>query len=176
MALTFVLGGARSGKSALAVRLATTFGSPIVVVVVTAEARDDEMTERIRRHQEARPSEWQTVEAPVELAGAIDSLGDDVAVVLDCLTLWVSNALEARLGDTAIVAEAEDVARTLATRSEHAVVVSNEVGLGIVPTNALARRYRDVLGEVNAVFARVADRSYLMVAGRAVALAPPETA
>jgi adenosyl cobinamide kinase/adenosyl cobinamide phosphate guanylyltransferase len=175
MALTFVLGGARSGKSALAVQLASTFASPIVVVV-TAEARDDEMTERIRRHQEARPSEWETVEAPVELAGAIDSLGDEVAVVLDCLTLWVSNAIEARRGDTAIVAEAEDIAHTLAARSEHAVVVSNEVGLGIVPTNALARRYRDVLGEVNAVFARVADRSYLMVAGRAVALGSPETA
>jgi adenosylcobinamide kinase / adenosylcobinamide-phosphate guanylyltransferase len=175
MALTFVLGGARSGKSALAVRLASTFASP-VVVVVTAEARDDEMTERIRRHQESRPSEWQTVEAPVELAGAIDSLGDDVAVVLDCLTLWVSNAIEARRDDTAIVAEAAEVAKTLAARSDHAVVVSNEVGLGIVPTNALARRYRDLLGEVNAAFARVADRSYLMVAGRAVALGSPETA
>ena len=174
MELTFVLGGARSGKSALAVRLASTFGSPIIVVV-TAEARDDEMTERIRRHQRARPSEWQTVEAPVELAGAIDSLGD-VAVVLDCLTLWVSNAIEARRGDAAIVAEAEGVAHTLAARSEHAVVVSNEVGLGIVPMNALGRRYRDVLGEVNAVFARIADRSYLMVAGRAVALVSPETA
>jgi adenosylcobyric acid synthase len=157
------------------VRLASTFASPIVVIV-TAEARDDEMTERIRRHREARPSEWQTVEAPLELAGAIDSLGYDVAVVLDCLTLWVSNAIEARCADTAIVAEAEDVAHTLAARSEHAVVVSNEVGLGIVPTNALARRYRDVLGEVNAAFARVAARSYLMVAGRAVALGSPETA
>ena len=174
MALTFVLGGARSGKSALAVRLASTFGSP-VVVVVTAEACDDEMTERIRRHQQARPPEWETVEAPVALAGAIHSLADNVAVVLDCLTLWVSNALEARLRDAAIIAEAEDVALTLAARSEHAVVVSNEVGLGIVPANALARRYRDVLGEVNAVFARVADRSYLMVAGRAVALGSPET-
>ena len=134
------------------------------------------MTERIRRHQEARPSDWETVEAPVELAGAIDSLGDNVAVVLDCLTLWVSNAIEARRVDTAIVAEAKDVAHTLAARSEHAVVVSNEVGLGIVPTNALARRYRDVLGVVNSVFARIADRSYLMVAGRAVALGSPEPA
>jgi adenosyl cobinamide kinase/adenosyl cobinamide phosphate guanylyltransferase len=174
MALTFVLGGARSGKSALAVRLASTFASP-VVVVVTAEARDDEMTERIRRHQESRPSEWQTVEAPLELAGAIDSLGD-VAVLLDCLTLWVSNAIEARRDDTAIVAEAAEVAKTLAARSDRAVVVSNEVGLGIVPTNALARRYRDLLGEVNAAFARVAERSYLMVAGQAVALGSPETA
>lgn len=175
MALTFVLGGARSGKSALAVRLASTFDSP-VVVVATAEARDDEMTERIRRHREARPSAWRTVEAPVELAAAIDSLAEDVAVVLDCLTLWVSNAIEARCDDVAIVAEAEDVAHTLVARSEHAVAVSNEVGLGIVPTNALARRYRDVLGEVNAVFARRADRSYLMVAGRAVSLVSPETA
>jgi adenosyl cobinamide kinase/adenosyl cobinamide phosphate guanylyltransferase len=99
-----------------------------------------------------------------------------VAVVLDCLTLWVSNAIEARRDDTAIVAEAAEVAKTLAARSDRAVVVSNEVGLGIVPTNALARRYRDLLGEVNAAFARVAERSYLMVAGRAVALGSPETA
>jgi adenosyl cobinamide kinase/adenosyl cobinamide phosphate guanylyltransferase len=174
MALTFVLGGARSGKSAFAVRLASTFDSP-VVVVATAEARDDEMAERIRRHQQARPSEWKTVEAPVELAATIRFLPDDAAVVLDCLTLWVSNALEAGRSDATILGEAEDVASTLAERFDDAVVVSNEVGLGIVPTNALARRYRDVLGEVNAIFARAAAHSYLMVAGRAVALVPPET-
>jgi adenosylcobinamide kinase / adenosylcobinamide-phosphate guanylyltransferase len=175
MALTFVLGGARSGKSAFAVRLASTFDSP-VVVMATAEARDDEMSARIARHRKARPSEWETVEVPVELAGAIESLADDVAVVLDCLTLWVSNAIEAGSDDAAIVAAAEDIANRLVARSEQVVVVSNEVGLGIVPTNALARRYRDLLGEVNAGFAQVADRSYLMVAGRAVALVPPELA
>jgi adenosylcobinamide kinase / adenosylcobinamide-phosphate guanylyltransferase len=175
MALTFVLGGARSGKSALAVRLASAFGSP-VVVVVTAEPRDDEMAARIGRHREARPSAWKTVEVPVELADAIRSLPDDASVLLDCLTMWVSNAMAAGGEDSTILGEAEDVASSLAGRFDHAVVVSNEVGLGIVPANALARRYRDLLGNVNAIFARAAARSYLMVAGRAVALVSPETA
>jgi adenosylcobinamide kinase/adenosylcobinamide-phosphate guanylyltransferase len=173
MAYTFLLGGARSGKSAFAVRLASSCDAP-VVVVVTAEARDDEMALRIRHHRDARPSEWKTVEAPVALAAAIRSLPERTSVVVDCLTLWVSNALEAGRDDDAITREADDVASTLASSPSEAVVVSNEVGLGIVPANALARRYRDVLGQVNATFASLAGRSYLMVAGRALELALPE--
>ena len=166
MPYTFLVGGARSGKSTLAVRLASALDGP-VVVVATAEPRDDEMAERIRAHRAARPSEWDVVEAPLGLLGAIEGVREDAGVVLDCLTLWVSNAFEA--GED-VEGEAFKVASALATRSAPSVVVSNEVGLGIVPASELARRYRDALGRVNASFAAQAERSYLVVAGRGLPL------
>jgi adenosyl cobinamide kinase/adenosyl cobinamide phosphate guanylyltransferase len=169
MGLTVLLGGARSGKSALASRLASETARP-VIVVVTAEARDEEMTDRIRRHRDARPPAWTTVEAPIDLASAVDDVGSEASLVLDCLSLWVSNAMEAGLGDERIVDEAREIAAELAKRDAPAVVVSNEVGLGIVPVNALARRYRDTLGRVNATFVAEADRAYFLVAGKALAL------
>ena len=169
MALTVLLGGARSGKSDLAARLASASDRP-VVVVVTAEARDAEMAERIRRHRDMRPAAWTTVETPLELAAAVRDLGSDAFVVLDCLSLWVSNAMEAGLDDDRIVDEAREIAMSLAKRDGPAVVVSNEVGLGIVPVNALARRYRDTLGRVNATFVGESDRAYFVVGGKALAL------
>jgi adenosyl cobinamide kinase/adenosyl cobinamide phosphate guanylyltransferase len=169
MGLTLLLGGARSGKSELSSRLASADGRP-VVVVVTAEARDEEMTERIRRHRASRPSAWTTVEEPLELATAMHHLAADAFVVLDCLSLWVSNAMEAGLDDDRIADDAREIATALAKRETPSVVVTNEVGLGIVPVNALARRYRDTLGRVNSAFANEADRAYLVVAGRALAL------
>lgn len=164
-----MLGGARSGKSELSSGLAAATDLP-VVVVVTAEARDEEMTERIRRHRESRPAAWITVEAPVEVARAVGELAPNAFVVLDCLSLWVSNAIEAKLGDEQILHEAREIASALAKREVPAVVVSNEVGLGIVPMNALARRYRDTLGRVNATFVDAAERAYFVVAGKALAL------
>ena len=164
-----MLGGARSGKSELSSELAASTDRP-VVVVVTAEARDEEMTERIRRHRASRPSAWTTVEAPIEVAKAVDVLAPNAFVVLDCLSLWVSNAIEAEFGDEQIVDEAREIASALAKRAAPAVVVSNEVGLGIVPMNALARRYRDTLGRVNTAFVGEAERAYFVVAGRAIAL------
>ena len=169
MAFTFLVGGARSGKSAIAIRLASAFDGP-VVVVATAEARDEDMAERIRAHREARPAAWETVEAPVDLLAAIEDVDGGAFVVLDCLTLWVSNALEAGPAEDGIEAEAGKLASTLAERATPSVVVSNEVGLGIVPANELARRYRDVLGRVNAAFAAEASRSFLVVAGRGLPL------
>jgi adenosyl cobinamide kinase/adenosyl cobinamide phosphate guanylyltransferase len=169
MGLTVLLGGARSGKSALSSELAAETELP-VVVVVTAEARDEEMTERIRRHRESRPAAWITVEAPVEVARAVGELAPNAFVVLDCLSLWVSNAIEAKLDDDRILHEAREIASALANREVPAVVVSNEVGLGIVPMNALARRYRDTLGRVNATFVDAAERAYFVVAGKALAL------
>ena len=169
MGLTVLLGGARSGKSALSSELAAETELP-VVVVVTAEARDEEMTERIRRHRESRPAPWITVEAPVEVARAVGELAPNAFVVLDCLSLWVSNAIEAKLDDDRILHEAREIASALADREVPAVVVSNEVGLGIVPANALARRYRDTLGRVNATFVDAAERAYFVVAGKALAL------
>ncbi len=169
MPYTFLIGGARSGKSSLAVRLASAVDGP-VVVVATAEARDDDMAERIRAHRSSRPDGWQTVEAPIGLLDAVDGAGEDACVVLDCLTLWVSNAIEAGASGEEVDAEARTVTSILAGRPAPSVVVSNEVGLGIVPANALARAYRDVLGRVNASFAAEASRSLFVVAGRGLPL------
>jgi adenosylcobinamide kinase/adenosylcobinamide-phosphate guanylyltransferase len=169
MGLTVLLGGARSGKSELSSRLASAAERP-VVVLVTGEGRDEEMAERIRRHRAARPSTWQTVEAPRSILGALRDVNPDAFVVLDCLTLWVSNAVEAGLLEDEIVDEAREIATTLAKRDAPAVVVTNEVGLGIVPTNELARRYRDTLGRVNTAFVGDAERAFLVVAGKALSL------
>ena len=169
MPYTFLLGGARSGKSSLAVRLATSFETP-TVVIATAEPRDEEMAERIRAHRRSRPAEWETVEAPRDLLGTIGRIRQDACVILDCLTLWVSNAFEAGATEAEIAAEARDVASVTARRETPGIVVSNEVGLGIVPVNELARRYRDVLGRVNTSFAEQALRSLFVVAGRVLPL------
>jgi adenosylcobinamide kinase / adenosylcobinamide-phosphate guanylyltransferase len=172
MALTVLLGGARSGKSALAQRLAGRWDGP-VTVLATGQAGDAEMAERIARHRAARPAGWETVEEPLELAAALAACGRDRFVVVDCLTLWVSNLLERGLDDAGVEARARAAAATAAGRAAPTVAVSNEVGSGIVPADPLSRRYRDLLGQVNAVWAAAADRGLLLVAGRAVALADP---
>jgi adenosyl cobinamide kinase/adenosyl cobinamide phosphate guanylyltransferase len=169
MGLTVLLGGARSGKSTLAAKLASA-SDRAVVIVVTAEARDEEMTERIQRHRASRPSSWETVEEPRAVAEAVRELEPEAFAVLDCITLWVSNEIEAGLRDDEIVDQARDIATTLAKRDAPAVVVTNEVGLGIVPMNELARRYRDTLGRVNTAFVDEAERAFLVVAGRALPL------
>ena len=169
MGLTFLVGGARSGKSSLAVRLATESGRA-VVFVATSEPRDDEMAARIESHRAERPPEWSTVEAPLDLAGALAAAPQKACVVLDCLTLWTSNALEAGWSDEAVAEAAEAVADLAAARGAPTVVVSNEVGLGVVPDTPLGRRYRDIHGRVNAIFAGAAERACLVVAGRALEL------
>jgi adenosylcobinamide kinase/adenosylcobinamide-phosphate guanylyltransferase len=169
MGLTFLVGGARSGKSSLAVRLAAESGRA-VVFVATSEARDDEMEARIERHRGERPPEWSTVEAPLDLAGALAAAPQEACVVLDCLTFWTSNALEAGWSDEAVAEAAAQVAGLAAARTAATVVVSNEVGLGVVPDTPLGRRYRDVHGRVNAIFAGAAERACLVVAGRALEL------
>jgi adenosylcobinamide kinase / adenosylcobinamide-phosphate guanylyltransferase len=173
--LTLLLGGARSGKSALAVRLAAASDRP-VVFLATAEARDDEMAERIRRHRAARPAAWTTLEVPLALEDALRDVAPDACVVLDCLSLWVSNEMEAGADDERIEAKARNVAGVLASRPAPGVVITNEVGLGIVPVNELARRYRDVLGRVNVAFAEASDTAYFVVAGRALPLEEPTLA
>jgi adenosyl cobinamide kinase/adenosyl cobinamide phosphate guanylyltransferase len=172
MALTVLLGGARSGKSALAQRLAGRWDGP-VTVVATGQARDAEMAERIARHRAARPAGWETVEEPLELAAALAACGRDTLVVVDCLTLWVSNLLEQGLTDAEVGARAGTAAAVAAGRTAPTVAVSNEVGSGIVPAEPLARRYRDLLGQVNAVWVAAADRALLLVAGRALPLTDP---
>jgi adenosylcobinamide kinase / adenosylcobinamide-phosphate guanylyltransferase len=169
MALTLLLGGARSGKSARALDLAADWQGQ-VVFVATAEAGDPEMAARIARHRLERPASWRTVEAPLELVRAFDSIPDRAFVILDCLTLWVANAIEAGWSDEDVERAGAAVATIVAGREQPTVVVSNEVGLGLVPQTPLGRTYRDLLGRVNALFAAEAENAYLMVAGRTLEL------
>lgn len=167
MAYLLVLGGARSGKSDLAVRLAIESGRN-VTFIATAAPGDPEMAERIASHREIRPQSWSTVEAPVGLASAIHRAPARNYVIVDCLTLWVSNLLGEGRSAAEVITLGRDAAQAMARRD--GIVVSNEVGLGIVPANELARTFRDVLGRVNAIFADGAERALLMVAGRALEL------
>lgn len=175
MALTLLLGGARSGKSALAVRMGKSWGGP-VVVVATGESRDEEMAEKIKRHRAARPPQWETMEEPAELTRALSEVQSKAFVIVDCLTLWVSNLIERNLGEEEIERRAREAASIAAARQSPTVVVSNEVGTGIVPANALARQFRNLLGQVNVIWAEAAERSLFMVAGKTLPLLDPETA
>jgi adenosylcobinamide kinase/adenosylcobinamide-phosphate guanylyltransferase len=166
VSLTFLLGGARSGKSALAIQLAGQ-ANGTVTFIATGEARDDEMESRIRLHRSERPAAWTTVEEPVDLAAALERVAGGATVVVDCLSLWVANLLE-RAED--VEARSERAVGVARRRAGLTIVVSNEVGLGIVPASELARRYRDVLGRVNAQWAAAADEAALVVAGRRLQL------
>jgi adenosylcobinamide kinase/adenosylcobinamide-phosphate guanylyltransferase len=167
--LTLVLGGARSGKSRYAEWLIATYPPPWIYVA-TAEARDDEMAERIAAHRARRAAEWQTVEAPHDLASALAAAPAGAAVLVDCLTLWLSNLMEA---GSDIEDQTARLHEALAGRSGPVVLVSNEVGLGIVPDNALARRFRDLQGTLNQRLASQAARVVMMVAGVPIAVKSP---
>jgi adenosylcobinamide kinase / adenosylcobinamide-phosphate guanylyltransferase len=163
--LTLITGGCRSGKSAHAITIASAYPAPHKFFIATAEALDDEMRNRIAHHRRSRPAEFQTIEEPQKLGAALDSLeGRAGVVVIDCLTLWISNLLE-EFNDDAILAEADALATLFRRASFAAVVVTDEVGWGIVPDNPVARRFRDLLGWTNQKIARVADEVQLMVAG-----------
>ena len=154
MTLVLLIGGARSGKSRLAVERAQAEGKP-VTFIATGEALDDEMTERIDAHKRERPTGWATVEEPVEVARALAAVPAGETAIVDCLSLWVANG-----GDGAVPHPRDGLT----------IAVTNEVGLGIVPDNALARAYRDDLGRVNAAWANAADEVYLVVAGKRMRL------
>ena len=167
MPLVLLTGGARSGKSRLALDLAEREGAP-VVFLATGEAGDDEMADRIARHRAERPSDWQTVEEPIALAAALEAAPDTACVVVDCLSLWVANLLER--GDEDVEQQAAAAAAIAAARGAKTIAVSNEVGLGVVPATPLGRAYRDVLGRVNAIWADAAEEAYFVVAGKALRL------
>ncbi|GGK72985.1 bifunctional adenosylcobinamide kinase/adenosylcobinamide-phosphate guanylyltransferase [Ornithinimicrobium pekingense] len=173
MTLTLLTGGARSGKSALAVHRARRTGTP-VVFVATGQARDAEMADRISRHRAERPEGWTTVEAPLELVAAVTALPPDRTVVVDCLSLWVSNLLERGDDEQVVTTQAGELARWGAAYPGTVVVVTNEVGLGLVPMHPVSRDYRDRLGRVNALVAASADLAQLVVAGRTLTLDPVE--
>src|SRR5271154_4594901 len=165
--LTLITGGSRSGKSTHAITLATAGASSLRrYFIATAEALDDEMRARIAHHQASRPPEFVTIEAPLELEAAIAALTSraDVAV-LDCLTLWVSNLMGQDLDDSAILARADALTAALRGSPFEIIVVTDEVGWGIVPDNPAARRFRDLLGWTNQKVAQVADEVLLMAAG-----------
>ncbi len=167
--LTLVLGGARSGKSAYAQRGAEAWAAEAggrLTFIATAEALDAEMQDRIARHRADRDGRWRNVEAPLDLAGALGRLGSAEGAVVDCLTLWLSNRM---LSDSLQGARA-DLLAAVEGCAAPLWMVSNEVGLGVVPDNALARRFRDEAGRLNQELAVVADRAVLMVAGLPLAL------
>ena len=164
--VTLVLGGARSGKSMHAESLVMAAGAGLYLA--TAEARDHEMAERIRAHQERRGAAWATVEEPLEVAAALARHAEPGRpVLLDCLTLWLSNLMEAGR-DTH--AETDGLVAVLGDLSAPVVVVSNEVGLGVVPDNAAARAFVDAAGRLNQAVAGAADRIVFLAAGQAVVL------
>lgn len=174
MSLTLLLGGARAGKSGLAMSLARELGAS-VAFVATARASDEEMAERIERHRAERPEAWTTIEEPVDLEGALGGVAPGATAIVDCLTLWVSNLLEDGCSDGEVLARAETAAEAAREREGETIAVTNEVGAGIVPMHPLSRRYRDLLGQVNAVWAARASRAALVVAGRVLPLGDPAT-
>jgi adenosylcobinamide kinase / adenosylcobinamide-phosphate guanylyltransferase len=167
MPLWFVGGGSRSGKSTYALRLARAAG-PRRVFVATAQAWDDEMKDRIRLHQQERDASFRTVEEPLELAAAIERESTQCdALVVDCLTLWLSNLMMAERATREEFQRMLDVATASSAR---VILVSNETGCGIVPDNALARRFRDLQGTLNQAAASRAERAWWMVFGAALEL------
>jgi adenosylcobinamide kinase/adenosylcobinamide-phosphate guanylyltransferase len=169
MPLTVLLGGARSGKSSLAVVRARALGDP-VVFVATAEALDAEMEERVARHRAERDPGWTTVEAPLEPERALAEAPATACAILDCLSLWVANLVQRDVPEAEIVERSRRAAEDAASRPGLTIAVSNEVGMGVVPEFELGRRYRDALGRTNAVWAAHADEALLVVAGRTLEL------
>ena len=163
-ASVLILGGARSGKSRFAVDSQRHVDR--VTFLATAQAHDADMAARIARHRAERPAHWRTVEEPYDLVPRLRACGAEAdALVVDCLTLWVSNLMLRGDADDWIVKQAEELAAMLSLREADVTLVSNEVGEGVHPPTAEGRRFRDLLGAVNQRVAAAADRVILMVAG-----------
>lgn len=161
--LTLILGGARSGKSRLALQRAEATGQS-VVYIATAQAHDAEMAERIARHQAERPPHWTTVEAPLDLAGAIHAAKAG-CIVVDCLTLWLTNCLCQPDPAAFDGPRAALLAALAARRDVELILVGNETGLGIIPLGELTRRFVDEAGWLNQDLARLADEVIFVAAG-----------
>lgn len=174
--VTLILGGARSGKSALASRLAEQSGKRIVFIA-TATTLDDEMAERVQRHQQERPAHWRTVEASRALSMAITNhASSEQLLLIDCLTLWLCNLLHDETGqavtdsETEVAKARQQLLDALSSAPGEIILVANEVGLGIVPMGALSRRFVDEAGRLNQAIAAQADRVLFVVAGLPMAL------
>jgi len=161
--IIFVLGGARSGKSRFAEERTHAFAAQEKVYVATAEYRDAEMESRIALHRSRRDTQWRTIEAPYRLAETLSTEAHgNRAILVDCLTLWLTNHL---LADSNLEAEGHGLVSALTAAGCPVVLVSNEVGLSIVPENALARRFRDEAGRLNQKIAAIADEAWFIAAG-----------
>lgn len=177
---TLITGGARSGKSTFAEQLAAHPGRP-VIYIATAQVLDNEMAWRVKKHQEQRPNNWQLIEEPFDIPSALEGIrNEDAVVLLDCVTIWLSNLMLKSLGSTSeslfpdtLTPEAEQdilvqVQKTATLAQEIApqvIMVTNEVGQGIVPDNPMARSYRDLAGRSNQILAHQADKVFWVVAG-----------
>ncbi|WP_405109963.1 bifunctional adenosylcobinamide kinase/adenosylcobinamide-phosphate guanylyltransferase [Phaeobacter sp. BS52] len=159
--VTFILGGAASGKSAFAENLCLNSGKDRVYLA-TSQVFDDEMRAKIDRHLHQRGTGWTTREAPMDLAPVLDSLTADQICLVDCATMWLSNQM---LAEADLEAAQRDLLEALGRCAAEVMVVSNEVGHGIVPDNALARAFREAQGRLNIALARMADRAVLVTAG-----------
>ena len=165
--LIFITGGARSGKSTLAVQLAKKSGEK-VAFIATARAGDEEMAKRILLHKKSRPSEWTTIEEPVDVALALETIHGHDVVIVDCLTLLLSNLMfeyDSSNETDAIMEKIETLAEASRRFAGTVIIVSNEVGMGIVPENALARKFRDLAGRANQIVAGAADEVYVCFSG-----------
>ena len=175
--LTLILGGVRSGKSRFGQELAHLLGGDRVLFVATAESRDDEMARRIDKHQQSRPKTWRTLEQPLRIGRAIDAFDSPQPVVLlDCLTLLVSNILfeiESDLSspegivaiENRMLKEIDELIHVVESREQHLIIVSGEVGMGLVPETPLGRLFRDLLGWANQRIAERATSTYMLIAG-----------
>jgi len=162
--VTLILGGARSGKSSFALALAKKYSK--VAFVATCDGLDREMRERIKKHRACRPRHWTTFEKNKDIASALDSMQNDFdCVIIDCLTLWVSNLLLAKNKEEKILQEAVAILASLKKKKARTIIVSNEVGLGLVPANRLGRKFRDIAGRVNQLAAGEADEVFFIVSG-----------
>ena len=171
MSSLFILGGARSGKSRHAIALQPARGR--VTFIATAEARDGNMAARIARHRADRPSHWTTIEDPFDVSRRLGALRAIDAVVVDCVTLWISNRMLRGDTDEAILAAADELAKLVPTCVFDVTLISNEVGEGVHPPTEAGLRFRDLLGMVNQGLAAACDRVVLMVAGLPLTLKAP---
>lgn len=174
--ITLVIGGDRSGKSRFALECALRCPPPRVYLATAPRSGDAEMADRIARHRRDRGEGWGTIEEGTNLAGALARAPSSAVVLVDCLTLWVSNLMmeatrtDRVLSEEAIESRAREVLAAARARDDATIFVTNEVGLGIVPENALARRFRDLAGRANQVFASGADEVHAVIAGLSVKL------
>ena len=167
--LTLITGGARSGKSTLAQKIGEAWPGQ-VYFFATATAGDDDMSERIRQHRLSRPQRWLTIESPLEVLSDLRATPEGVLVIFDCLTMWVSNLLLQGVHPDKVEVAASNLGQFLNQRESPTVVVTNEVGLGIVPDNDLARRYRDTLGRVNQLISQQAQLTLFASMGQVIKL------
>lgn len=173
--LTVLLGGARSGKSSAALRIGENSPRPVCFVATSPRIDgDDDLAARIRTHRAERPPAWRTIEAEIDLAGAIADSGD-ADVIVDCLTVWLGNLLHHGHSDESINERSHAALVAVGRHAADVTVITNEVGMGIVPADADTRHYRDLLGRVNQQWVKASDRAFFVVAGRCLPLTEPAT-